>query len=70
MRVRTIKKRTGDDACPFNSLYWHFWTIKKEHFSKNNRMAMMLRLVEKIPAEERFAIHTRAAQIIKNPDAY
>lgn len=64
------KKRVGDNACPFNSLYWHFLDDKKEHFSKNNRMAMMLRLVEKIPAEERFAIHTRAAQIIKNPDAF
>ena len=23
------KKRLGDDACPFNSLYWNFWMTKR-----------------------------------------
>ncbi|MGC6479889.1 MAG: cryptochrome/photolyase family protein [Flavobacteriaceae bacterium] len=64
------KKRVGENACPFNSLYWNFLDDKKEYFSKNNRMAMMLRLVEKIPAEEMFAIKARAATILANPDAF
>ena len=64
------KKRVGDNACPFNSLYWNFLDDKKEYFSKNNRMAMMLRLVEKIPAEEMFAIKERASQILSQPDAF
>ena len=51
-------KRTGEDACPFNSLYWNFLDDKKEHFSKNNRMAMMLRLLDKIPALEKEEIKT------------
>ncbi|MGB0376200.1 MAG: cryptochrome/photolyase family protein [Flavobacteriaceae bacterium] len=64
------KKRIGEDACPFNSLYWNFLDDKKAHFAKNNRMAMMLRLVEKIPAEEMFAIKARAAEILSQPDAF
>jgi len=64
------KKRIGADACPFNSLYWNFLDDKKQYFAKNNRMAMMLRLLEKIPAEELVQIKTRAHQIISNPDAY
>ncbi len=63
-------KRTGEDSCPFNSLYWNFLDDKKEHFSKNNRMAMMLRLLEKIPALEKEEIKNRALTIIENPDAF
>lgn len=64
------KKRLGDDACPFNSLYWNFLDDKKHYFSKNNRMAMMLRLLEKIPSEELAEIKARAGAIMLQPDAY
>ena len=65
-----LKKRTGEDSCPFNSLYWNFLDDKKAFFAKNNRMAMMLRLLEKIPQEELVAIKLRAQQILENPDAF
>ena len=65
-----LKKRTGEDACPFNSLYWNFLDDKKQYFAKNNRMAMMLRLLEKIPQEELVAIKERAQKILLNPDAF
>ena len=64
------KKRLGKDACPFNSLYWNFLDDKKQYFAKNNRMSMMLRLLEKIPIEELVEIKERAYKIIKNPDAF
>lgn len=66
----TLKKRTGEDSCPFNSLYWNFLDDKKAYFAKNNRMAMMLRLLEKIPQEELVAIKERAQQILRTPDAF
>lgn len=64
------KKRLGEDACPFNSLYWNFLDDKKQYFDKNNRMAMMLRLLEKIPPQELAEIKARAGAIITHPDAY
>ena len=64
------KLRVGEDACPFNSLYWNFLDDKKEHFKTNNRMAMMLRLVEKIPPAELTEIKNRAAEILTEPDRY
>ena len=64
------KKRVGEDACPINSLYWNFLDDKKQFFAKNNRMAMMLRLLEKIPAEDLVQIKLRAAQILKHPDEF
>lgn len=63
-------KRIGENACPFNSLYWNFLDDKKSYFLKNNRMAMMLRLLEKIPVEELAAIKERAANILTHPDNY
>jgi len=64
------KKRLGENACPFNSLYWNFLDDKKQYFAKNNRMAMMLRLLEKIPPEELAEIKARAGKIILEPDEY
>ena len=64
------KKRLGDDACPFNSLYWNFLDDKKDFLKSNNRMGMMLNLLRKIKPEELAAIKTRAYEIIANPDAY
>ena len=64
------KKRLGEDACPFNSLYWNFLDDKKQFFAKNNRMAMMLRLLEKIPPEDLEQLKLRAAKILSNPDDF
>ncbi len=62
--------RVGENACPFNALYWNFLDDKKQHFEKNNRMVMMLRLLEKISQKEMVKIKQRAAEIIQNPDAF
>ena len=36
------KKRVGDDACPFTTLYWDFLIRHREEFSGNHRMAQQL----------------------------
>ena len=64
------KKKTGEDACPFNSLYWNFLDDKKEYFQGNQRMGMMMNLLKKIDPEELHALKERAAEIIENPDKF
>jgi deoxyribodipyrimidine photolyase-related protein len=51
-------------------LYWNFLDDKKSHFQNNQRMAMMLSLLQKMKPEELFQHKQRAAQIIENPDAF
>ena len=63
-------KKIGKDACPFNALYWNFLDDKKQHFTSNNRMAMMLNLLNKKEPEELAALKERAQDIIVNPGTY
>jgi deoxyribodipyrimidine photolyase-related protein len=37
-------KRVGENACPFNSLYWRFLAVHEQKLASNPRMAMMYRV--------------------------
>jgi deoxyribodipyrimidine photolyase-related protein len=65
-----VKEKFGDKACPFNTLYWNFLDEKKEYFKGNQRMGMMLNLLNKINPEELYKIKVKANEIIENMDSY
>ncbi len=65
-----VSKKMGDDACPFNSLYWNFLDEKRSHFENNNRMAMMLSLLDKMNKETLTAHKERAQDVIEHPEKY
>jgi deoxyribodipyrimidine photolyase-related protein len=50
------KKTTGEGACPYNSLYWHFIDRHAGRLRNNPRMALPLRNWDRKPAGERAAI--------------
>lgn len=54
------KKRHGDMACPFNSLYWHFFTRHRERLKKNARMAMMYRVWDRMANAEKKQVLAQA----------
>lgn len=44
----SVKEKTGDQACPFNYMYWHFLHRNKNKFENNPRMAMIYRTFAKM----------------------
>lgn len=65
-----VKERLGDNACPFNSLYWNFLDDKRSQLSANFRMKMMYSVLNKFSVEELVAMKLRAAQIIESPQNF
>jgi deoxyribodipyrimidine photolyase-related protein len=57
------RERSGDSACPFNTLYWDFLLRHADRFRSNNRMAMMIKNAERIKSDERVELTTRASEL-------
>lgn len=53
-------ERTGEDACPFTTLYWDFLLRNGPALNDNPRMALQLRNVDRLPQDESRAIRTHA----------
>lgn len=58
------RARTGDDACPFNTLYWHFLLKHEQHLRANPRMGPAVLGVSRLSEEQRTAIMQRAAALL------
>ena len=56
-------KKTGDKACPFNSLYWNFYSRHEEKLSKNPRIGMMYTVWHKMRPEVK-------AELLEQADHY
>ena len=61
-----VQDATGDRACPFNSLYWHFIDRHREDFANNPRMTMMYRNWDKQKSARREALRARADWVLAN----
>jgi deoxyribodipyrimidine photolyase-related protein len=57
---------SGENACPFTTLYWDFLLRHRPRLSKNTRMALQLKNVDRIGPEARTAIEARAVSIRAN----
>jgi deoxyribodipyrimidine photolyase-related protein len=51
---------TGEDACPFNSLYWDFLLRHRTTLEKNPRVAVMYRTWDRMKSAKRDGLLTRA----------
>ncbi len=62
-----VKQRSGEKACPFNALYWDFLARHAEGLRRNPRMGLVMKQLEKIPAEELALIRATAAEHLALP---
>ena len=56
-------QRVGPDACPFTTLYWDFLARHEALLARNPRMALQVKNLARLSADERAAITARAAQV-------
>ncbi|GGE20273.1 cryptochrome/photolyase family protein [Psychroflexus salis] len=66
----SVSKKEGENACPFNNLYWNFLYKNQEKFKNNQRMGMMMNLLKKMNQETLQNHIQRSEEIIKNPDQF
>ncbi len=59
------KEATGDDACPWNSLYWDFLARNKKKLDNNPRMNLVLKNLEKRDPDSMKALRKKAEGIRK-----
>lgn len=55
-------RRVGDDACPFNFLYWDFLDRHQQRFAANPRMALAISNLRRIPVTERETLRELASR--------
>ena len=63
------KKRYGDRACPFNSLYWDFFDRHRELLRKNPRVGMAYRNLDRMDESELRKIREQARKYKNNAGA-
>ena len=58
--------KTGEKACPFNSLYWNFYDRNEAKLGKNPRIGMMYNVWRKMKTEDKAALLEQAEYYLKN----
>ena len=58
--------KTEDDACPFNSLYWHFHARNRDLLERNPRIGMVYRTWDKMQPAQQQALLDRGDAVLAN----
>ena len=61
------RKRSGDDACPFSTLYWSFLDTHRKRFRSNVRMVQQLRGLDRLP--DLAALRMRSEEVLGRLDS-
>lgn len=60
------KQKTGEGACPFNALYWHFYNRHREQLQSNPRIGMMYKVWDGMEMQEQEKICAQAEHYLNS----
>ncbi len=60
------KEKIGDNACPFNSLYWNFFDRHQDKLSKNPRLGIVNSQLKKMDQNQKKEINKKANEHLDN----
>jgi deoxyribodipyrimidine photolyase-related protein len=63
-----VRQRIGDDACPFNALYWDFIARNDRKLRANPRMAMPYKNWDRMSEADQIALRAQAKQFLERLD--
>lgn len=66
--VYNVKEKIGKNACPLNSLYWHFIDKNYDVLSANHRMSFPIRNWQKMDNGQKNDIRKKAAELLNDLD--
>jgi len=58
-------RRSGEDACPYNFLYWDFLDRHRQRLAGNRRMGFAVRNLDRLPDTELAALKEAAARFLE-----
>jgi len=64
-----VSESTTDDACPFNSLYWHFVMRHGDLLRSNQRMGMVYKNLDRMSEAKQQALWERGQRLLGKLDA-
>jgi deoxyribodipyrimidine photolyase-related protein len=64
-----VNQRVGDDACPFNALYWHFLDRHRDKLGNNRRLVMPYRNWDRQSGAAQDETRAQAAAFLEKLDA-
>ncbi|MBM7579093.1 hypothetical protein [Jeotgalibacillus terrae] len=60
-----VNHQTEEDACPFNSLYWHFLDRHAEQLGNNHRLGLVYKQWQKRDPGKKRAILEKGERVLK-----
>jgi len=64
-----VNQAIGDNACPFNALYWHFLMRHRDELGENHRLRMPYRNLDRMKQDRRQGLWDQAEEFLAKLDS-